>query len=530
MKRFFTLFFSFGLALNALCQFTTGNVVVLRMGTTGTDLNNTAREVFLDEFTPAGTLVSTLAIPTSGANQLTLQGTSSTEGGLSRSSNGAFLTLGGYALAVGTASPSSTATNASRNILRIDKSGAISNTLVPAASLFPNAAFRCVVTDDGSRYWASGGTAGIMYVAHGANTSTLISNTITNQRTAAIFNGQLYFTHASGTTFGRVMAVGTGLPTTTATTSNALPGLPASGSAGFVFFADLSDAIPGVDVMYLADDGQGLLKYSLVGGTWVSSGSTGSPADAYRGLTGVVNGTAVTLYATRKGGTGSTGGGELVKIEDATGYNATITAQAVLLATAAVNTAFRGVAMAPTDAVQPLALISFSASRRAASNLLQWRTTKEINTAKFDIESSTNGLNFNGIGKTLALGNQSTNDYEFSDISNGNGVVFYRLKMVDKDGSFKYSHVVSLAATTGSKGFSIWPNPTKSSPLNLRYPTTKEKGYVQIFAADGKLMATYNLPAGSFQTSINISQLKTGIYKLFIYSSGDRSANTLVVE
>ncbi|MEI9947639.1 MAG: hypothetical protein WDO74_01285 [Pseudomonadota bacterium] len=56
----------------------------------------------------------------------------------------------------------------------------------------------------------------------------------------------------------------------------------------------------------------------------------------------------VTLYATRKGGGGAAGGGELVSVVDASGYNGAFASTPTLLVTAAANTAFRGVAFAPS--------------------------------------------------------------------------------------------------------------------------------------------------------------------------------------
>lgn len=73
----------------------------------------------------------------------------------------------------------------------------------------------------------------------------------------------------------------------------------------------------------------------------------GTDADDYRGLTATVSGSGVTLFATRLGGSTATGGGELVKLTDTSGYNAALTGTPTVLATAATNTAFRGVALAP---------------------------------------------------------------------------------------------------------------------------------------------------------------------------------------
>ena len=123
------------------------------------------------------------------------------------------------------------------------------------------------------------------------------------------------------------------------------------------FCADLDPATPGLDTVYVADDSNGIMKYcySTSTGTWVYEGNKGSGSNAYRGLTGeVLGGGSVLLFSTRKGGGGATGGGELVSLDDTTGFNGNIgitSGSFVLLATASNDTAFRGVALAPVSAV-----------------------------------------------------------------------------------------------------------------------------------------------------------------------------------
>src|SRR5262249_55223400 len=150
----------------------------------------------------------------------------------------------------------------------------------------------------------------------GSTTSTQLSTTVTNIRGVGIFAGQLYISDSSGSTV-RLGAVGLGLPTTAGQTITNLPGFPAStGSPYGFFFADLSEAVPGLDTLYVADDGIGISKYSLVSDSWTLNGTVGIASDSYRGLTGAASGATVTLYSTRNGGTGGNGGGELVSLLD----------------------------------------------------------------------------------------------------------------------------------------------------------------------------------------------------------------------
>jgi hypothetical protein len=91
---------------------------------------NTGSPVFLDEYTPSGTLVQSMALPTSvsGSNkQLIASGTASSEGLLTLSSDGRYLFLTGYAANIGgTASLSGTTGIAiPRTVGRVDASGNI---------------------------------------------------------------------------------------------------------------------------------------------------------------------------------------------------------------------------------------------------------------------------------------------------------------------------------------------------------------------------------------------------------------------
>jgi hypothetical protein len=186
---------------------------------------------------------------------------------------------------------------------------------------------------------------GVHFATLGATTSTQLSTTVTNIRQVNIFGTQLYISDSSGSAV-RIGAVDGGLPTTSGQTITNLSMFETAGSPYGFFSADL-DGVSGLDTLYVADDGVGLQKFSLVGGNSVASGTAGAAADVYRGLTATVSGSTVTLFTTRKGGAAAAGGGELAALVDSSGYNGALSGTPTLLATAAANTAFRGVALAP---------------------------------------------------------------------------------------------------------------------------------------------------------------------------------------
>ena len=343
-------------------EFAAGNIVVCRVGTGIGSLSTSAAAVFLDEYTSGGTLVSSIAMPTTNGivqKAFTVAGSAQSECQLNRSTDGRYLVLAGYPQTPGTVTVGGTI--GARVFARVDSVGNVDTSTTTDS--FGSSMVRAAATTDGSGFWATGSSVGVVYMPFGTiGFGTVVSNNFTNLRGINIFDGQLY-TSAMTSTY-RLGKVGTGIPTTTSNTSTNLTGFPTSTNSPYAFFfADLEPSVAGVDTVYVADDGSagtalsngGIKKFSLVSGTWTFNGNFPGggavAASSFIGVTGTVSGTQVTLYATRNTG------GQLVRYVDNTGYNVAPTAAPTLLATAASNTAFRGVALAP---VQPVVTPSLS--------------------------------------------------------------------------------------------------------------------------------------------------------------------------
>mgnify|MGYP000900627634 CR=1 FL=1 len=111
----------------------------------------------------------------------------------------------------------------------------------------------------------------------------------------------------------------------------------------------------------------------------------------------------------------------------------------------------------------PLELVSFTGWNQGSVNKLQWITASELNSDKFEIEKSTVSGVWNTIGDVRAAGNSNIKlTYNFTDNNPVVGDNYYRLKMIDIDGTFKYSNTINIpiseAITNGFAG--VYPNPT----------------------------------------------------------------------
>lgn len=344
----------------AAAPFSPNSVVVYRVGNGQSGLSNTGSAVYLDEYSTSGNLLQSLPMPTAAAAghaPLIASGTASSEGLLSRSTDGRYLILTGYGRPLGGSGSlaSSLASVVPRVVGRVDGLGLI-DTRTALSDFADGNNPRSAVSTDGEQLWLAGGAGGPRHTVLGLTTSTQLSSVVSNLRHLLIADQQLYFSTSSGS--NRLGQVGTGLPTTAGQLMPLLPGMPTDTSPYAWVLLDLDAGVAGVDTAYVADDGgsasTGIAKFSRVGGTWVSNGQIGTDAEDYRGLTAKVDAGIVTLYAVRRGGTAATGGGELVRVVDASGYNATLSGTPAVLATAASNTAFRGVALSPA---QPLGAV-----------------------------------------------------------------------------------------------------------------------------------------------------------------------------
>lgn len=331
--------FAVALAIAAAvsAQITPGTLVVTRVGDGSVSLTSAAAPVFLDafdRFTPLQIAPSqTIAMPIAagGGNlALTNSGSASSEGGLSQSADGRYLVLVGYNAAPGTPSVVGTASATVQRVVgRVALDGTV-DTTTGITDGYSGNNVRGACSDDGSRFWTAGTAGGVLggvrHVTFGGSTSVQVSNPPTNTRRVAIFDGQLYVGTQSSPYVG-VSTVGTGLPTTLSTTTLLNGFTTPTGNNQFDFwFAD-------AHTVYVADEraAGGIQKWVESSGTWVLTYTLNPSGVGCRGLSGVRDQNATSLYAI-------TTDNRLVWVDDA-GPGSVFTT----LATGNTNTVFRGV-------------------------------------------------------------------------------------------------------------------------------------------------------------------------------------------
>ena len=153
---------------------------------------------------------------------------------------------------------------------------------------------------------------------------------------------------------------------------------------------------------------------------------------------------------------------------------------------------------------------SFTGKQKENTTQLYWRVENEENFDSYVVQKSYNGSLYNPIGNIKA--NQSK-AYTFSDsIQNlQQSTVYYRLKLLDKDGNYSYSSVVVIKIATKT-GFAIYPNPASKGSIHLNFNSNNNhRQTVAITDLLGRPVYAITKPGNTTHFTIPL-KTKPGIY------------------
>jgi hypothetical protein len=174
--------------------------------------------------------------------------------------------------------------------------------------------------------------------------------------------------------------------------------------------------------------------------------------------------------------------------------------------------------VAPT-LVLPVTLGDFNAKAENCVTTLKWIATNEVNLKAYEVETSVDGSNFSNIAKVNKSTSSNAGEYQFQwNQKETKG--YYRLKIVDNDGSYVYSKVISvLSDCKVEKLVRVYPNPVRTNQL-LKVSLTGHDSYSKgdLFSSTGQLVKTFLLKNGN--NEVAIENLAQGFYILRISENG----------
>ena len=179
----------------------------------------------------------------------------------------------------------------------------------------------------------------------------------------------------------------------------------------------------------------------------------------------------------------------------------------------------------------PITLLNFNGEKEANKHILSWQTSSEENSDHFLIMHSTDGVSFETIGQVKAKGQSNVlQHYGFTNATPSSSANYYKLKMVDTDGSYEYSKIIVLNEKNNNN-YMFYPNPVRDRIVYNFENTSDNNVSIQIHDVLGKtlLSKTRKVDKGINQIYISVADLSEGSYVMTIsHSDGTTRKNTFI--
>ena len=166
------------------------------------------------------------------------------------------------------------------------------------------------------------------------------------------------------------------------------------------------------------------------------------------------------------------------------------------------------------QSVLPVTLIAFDAEKDEKTVKLSWKTSSETNSNFFEIQHSRNGKEWQPLGRVTSAGESKEQmSYDFTDANPVAGNNYYRLKMVDRDGTFAFSQIrqVSWEGTD----LVVFPNPA-TDRLEIEVKDWSDVAKVRVLNAGGAVVKETSGKTSSSGKYLPLTGFKPGNYILQI--------------
>ena len=163
--------------------------------------------------------------------------------------------------------------------------------------------------------------------------------------------------------------------------------------------------------------------------------------------------------------------------------------------------------------------------------LLKWNTLTETNNDFFLVEHSADSKNFVVIAKQFSNGNTAQGfSYNYIHTNSRDGMNYYRLKMVDKNGKSQYSSVRKIVFGKNNHSLTIFPNPARNKTILMIDTKDGEQLMVKVIDGAGRLMKQQIAIVINQQAELNLEGLQSGIYAVVaIAENGEQFRNKLMI-
>jgi hypothetical protein len=177
-------------------------------------------------------------------------------------------------------------------------------------------------------------------------------------------------------------------------------------------------------------------------------------------------------------------------------------------------------------------LVNFTTQLATEKVWLAWSTKQEDNISYYGIERSFDNKEFEQVALLFPAEDLSKgNNYSYRDPVNNikATVIYYRLKMVNKDGKYKYSETRTVrmgGANSGSAKLTTWPNPVVNE-LHVLVPPNWQDQTVscQLLNTMGSIIKSFNIQQSA---TIGMADVPAGTYYIKVANGKEISTQTIV--
>ncbi len=174
----------------------------------------------------------------------------------------------------------------------------------------------------------------------------------------------------------------------------------------------------------------------------------------------------------------------------------------------------------------PLTLVNFSAKQTGSEVLLNWQTTAELNTRNFDVERSSDGINWTKIG-TVSAKDLSQNSYTFSDKLPLEHTNFYRIKINDKNGVYTYT-IIKKIELGNIDILTLVPNPAIDK-TTVYFGFNAKGGILMVTTLEGRVVQRHSINNNTSSYVIPTGNLPSGNYMIRMQSKTGVTTRKLIV-
>jgi len=196
-------------------------------------------------------------------------------------------------------------------------------------------------------------------------------------------------------------------------------------------------------------------------------------------------------------------------------YDFTVNGDAKSAAADRFKIVFKQTALAPL----PVTFKTIKAYQQEAAIAVDWKVENEMNIAKYEVEKSSDGINFKKVTTTAAAGSAGVSTvYNWLDQEPFTGNNFYRVRSIDTDGKFAYTSTVLVKISQFVPSIRVYPNPVTDNVIGTEFKNMSSGLYsVKLLNSTGQtlLIKTINHTAGSSIHAVQPDQkLVSGFYQM----------------